>query len=138
MKTRTLLVLLGVVLATGQSAHASETIIHEYPDRIVVEIDGSMDPKLPSVQESQSARHAEPRQQVESSTSSPLPRESTAAPQTQPVAASSDVPYSRAETIKAYLAQLPNRRDAVQNRLEGRQMRWQNRFMSHTAVPSSQ
>ncbi len=117
-------VLCGVIalLACASTVRAAITTIREYPDRYVVEIDGSMDKKI--------VNHDAPGQTVGSTPSSVAP---AATGRTAQSGTSSDTPpgadgttvslpaYSQA--IRAYMAQMPSPAD----RLEGRQLRRQAR-----------
>lgn len=47
MKTLPLLLGCGLIFSTTLNAAAAEVTIKEYPDRFVVDYDGSMDPKIP-------------------------------------------------------------------------------------------
>ena len=124
-----------VLLGTG-AVHAEVTNIYEYPDRYVVEIDGSMDAKaattgIPAAANSSSSSANETSLAVKAS--APSGTESSVAPARDLI---TPKPYNRAEQVRAYLSKMPARSQAIEDRLERQQSRW-SKLRSTAAVPSN-
>ena len=128
MKAFTVIGGLVAVFISSAPVFAAVTTVKEYPDRYVVEIDGSMDKKIAPDAESQTVRPA--RTPAVAAVQTPV--------RSVPAQASDDdsapakenslvpKPYDRAMQIRAYMSQLPPSRSqaGIEGRLAGRQARW--------------
>ncbi len=165
MKTIAAVLSLVSVMCVVKVTDAAVVHVHEYPDRIVVEIDGSMDPKLIS---SEGHRQAATQvvktseQVVSEKTVSVIPtankKESEAGlasgkeravpdavttiavaskEKVLPTVESNQKPeYNRGQQMMDYMAKMPKRSDFVEARLEARQTRWTKRLAASGLNPT--
>lgn len=116
------------VLIFSAPVFAAVTTIKEYPDRYVVEIDGSMDKKIAPDTERQTARPV--RSPEVAAVQAPVRSMSAQATDDTPAPAKENPlvpkPYDRAMQIRAYMSQLPpsHSQAGIEGRLAARQARW--------------
>jgi hypothetical protein len=129
MKAILSVVLGGAVLGLTHIACAAVMSINEYPDKIVAEIDGSMDPKsaVQAIDYKPNAQAGAPElQQLPSVQEKAASRIIPAVPN-EVAEKYYGKPYNRAQQVMEYLSKIPNRNDFVEKRLEARQARWTKR-----------
>ena len=117
------------VLVLSHPAAAAVVSIHEYANSIVVEIDGSMDPKLANREHDGQASSTSVNRQsqaVEGKAGASQPARNN--PPAGWTGAGSATPQaSRGQQLLDYLAKMPKPGDFAEGRLEARRARWMKR-----------